>query len=175
MPGATGSGKSTTAVLCVSATLGYLGDDFVLVSAAGSPAAYSLYRTAKLNAKTLAWMPEFMAEVSNPDRLDVEKALLFLRPGGPGRPGPLASGFPLRAILLPHVVDGFDTRLTPVPPMVALRRILPDTLFTSLGSSAVTARGLQRLVHRLPCYDLALGRDLGQVTAAISGLLAAAS
>jgi hypothetical protein len=171
MPGGTGSGKSTTAVLCLRVALGYLGDDFILLGATGSPAAYSLYRTAKLNAKTLAWMPEVMAEVSNPDRLDIEKALLFLRPASPGRPGTLASGFPLRAILLPHVVGGFDTKLTSVPPMTALRRILPDTLFTSLGSSAATARGLQRLVHDLPCYDLALGRDLEQVTAAIAGLL----
>jgi hypothetical protein len=58
--------------------------------------------------------------------------------------------------------------------MAALRRILPDTLFRSLGGSAVTARGLQRLVHALPCYDLALGQDLEQVPAAISDLLAGA-
>ena len=119
-------------------------------------------------------MPEVLAEVSNPDRLDTEKALLFVRPGRPGRPGTLASGFPLRAILLPHVTGHVDTRRTPVSPMAALRRILPDTLFRSLGGSAVTARGLQRLVHELPCYDLALGQDLEQVPAAISDLLAGA-
>jgi hypothetical protein len=174
MPGGTGSGKSTTAVLCLRAALGYLGDDFILLCATGLPAAYSVYRTAKLNAKTLAWMPEIMTEVSNPDRLDIEKALVFLRAASPGRPGALASGFPLRAILLPHVVGRLDTKLTPVSPMTALRRILPDTLFTSLGSSVVTARGLQRLVNDLPCYDLALGQDLEQVTAAISSLLTGA-
>jgi hypothetical protein len=172
--GGSGSGKSTTAALCLQASLGYLGDDFVLLSADGAPAAHGLYRSAKVSASTLPWLPDVPADLVNGDRLHLEKALLLVRPAGAGHPGSLPARVPLRAILLPRVTGRRDTELVPVPPMTALRRILPDTLFTSLGSPQVTADGLRRLVRRLPCYALLLGRDLEQIPAAIRGLLARA-
>ena len=169
--GGSGCGKSTTAVLCLRSSLGYVGDDFILLGADGQPSAHSLYRSLKLNATTLPWLPELAIEVSNRDRLDVEKALIFLRATRPDR---LLPGFPLRAILLPRVTAGPDTRLVPMSSPAALRRLLPDTLFRSLGNPEVTTRGLQRLVHDLPCYELALGRDLSQIPPVISRLLDAA-
>jgi hypothetical protein len=171
LSGRSGCGKSTTAVLCLRSGLGYLGDDFVLISANGEPSAYSLYGSAKLNATTLPWLPDLSAEVSNRDHLDVEKALIFL---GGAHQALLLRGIPLRAVLLPRLQDQTDTLLRPVSPRIAFRALAPDTLFRSLGNPELTSRGLHRLVHHLPCYELALGRDLTRIPRVISDLLSRA-
>ena len=160
MAGKSASGKSSTAVLCLGSPLQYAGDDFVLVEAGDEPWVHSLYSSAKLTATTLPWLSELAPDVSNGDRLDVEKALIFL---APSRQASLVAGFPLRAILLPHVTGRRDTTAERVTPRVAFRAMVPDTLFRSPESAQLAAAGLQRLVHRLPCYDLALGTDLGQI------------
>jgi hypothetical protein len=166
--GRAGSGKSTTAALCLGSDLGFLGDDNILVSADGEPCAYSLYGVTKLTRATLAWFPELSAAVANPDRLDVEKALIFL--GDAYRPRMLRE-CPLRALLLPRVVDDRETRLRPVSGSAAFRTLVPDTLLTLLGDPALTARGLRRLVDALPCYELTLGRDLARIPSVIADLL----
>lgn len=166
--GRTGSGKSTTAALCLGSDLGYLGDDNILISAGSEPCAYSLYGVAKLSRATLAWFPDLSAAVANPERLDVEKALIFL--GDAYRPRMLRE-FPLRAILLPRVVDGRETRLRQVSGSTAFRTLAPDTLLTVLGNPALTARGLRRLVDALPCYELTLGHDLARIPGVIADLL----
>ena len=48
LAGRGGSGKSTTALACISAGLLYASDDYCLVAADPAPYAYSLYNTAKL-------------------------------------------------------------------------------------------------------------------------------
>jgi len=165
--GRSGCGKSTTAIACLAAGLGYLGDDYILLSANGQPFAYSLYACAKLNRDTLAWFPDLSDEVVNRDVLDVEKALIVL--GGSRGPS-LLGGFPLRAILLPQLHDARETRLRRVTPGSAFRALAPDTLFTSLGNPRLTSRGLHRLVHALPCYEVALGRDLAHIPSVIAEL-----
>jgi hypothetical protein len=155
----------------VQSGLGYLGDDNILISAVGEPRAYSLYGAAKLSRATLGWFPELSAAVVNPGRLDVEKALVFL--GESNHPVMLRE-FPLRAVLLPRVVDACDTRLRPVSGSTAFRTLVPDALFTILGDPALTARGLRRLVEALPCYELILGRDRVRVPPVIADLLSRA-
>src|SRR5262245_19420582 len=49
LAGRTGSGKSTTALACARAGLGYGGDDYVLVAPGPAPRLHGLYRSAKLN------------------------------------------------------------------------------------------------------------------------------
>jgi hypothetical protein len=169
--GRTGAGKSTTAALCLQAGLGYLGDDNILISANGEPSAYSLYGAAKLSRETLGWFPELSAAVVNRERLNVEKALIFL--GDSSRPLMLRE-FPLRAILLPRVLGASDTRLRRVSGSTALRALVPDALFTILGDAALTARGLKRLVEALPCYELGLGRDHHRIPGVITELLSRA-
>jgi hypothetical protein len=169
LAGRTGSGKSTTAVLALRAGLLYASDDYTLVRAGPSPHVYSLYSTAKLNAETLAWVPEVAPAVGNPDRLDREKALLFLAPRFGSR---VARSFPLRAILLPRPTGGAGTAVTPVSPSAAYRAMAPDTVFTSLGDARTVLRAFNTLVHALPAYDLALGNDPDGVGDAIRRVLA---
>jgi hypothetical protein len=166
LAGRSGSGKSTTALRSLASGFLYAGDDFSLVQSEPSPRAHCLYNTAKLNVDALERMPELRPSVSNPSRLDVEKALLFMDAGK------LAPGFPLRAIVLPRVAGGARSVVTPASPLAAYRAIGPDTAFTMLGGSA---RGvlamLKQLVYQLPSYELALGTDPDGVNAALRDVL----
>ncbi len=171
MSGRSGSGKSTTAALCWRAGLGYLGDDNVMVSAGGEPRAYNLYGVTRLNRQSLAWFPELGAAVSNPERPEAEKALICLDDVSPSR---MLREFPIRALLLPRVADARETRLRPVSPSTAFRALILDTLFTVLGNPALTTHGLRRVADTVPCYELALGRDLDRIPDVVAGLLSGA-
>lgn len=168
LAGRSGSGKSTTAVLSLGYDLLYAGDDFALVRCEPEPYVYGLYSTTKVNRDTLSRMPELRSAVSNPDRLDREKALVFLDTCVPGK---LARGFPLHAIVLPHVTRDPETLVTPVSPLAAYRLIGPDTAFTMLGDARAALGALRALILRLPCYRLALGTDRDSVRAALHSVL----
>lgn len=169
LAGRTGAGKSTTAVACARAGLGYAGDDYVLVAPGAAPRLYGLYRTAKLNPSVLGWMPELAAQVSNGDRLSLEKALIYW----PG-PGLGEDGAPLRAIFLLRHTTQSETQARQLPGEAAFRAILPDTLFSLLGEARQVTSALRPVVHTVPCFDLALGTDLDGVAAVIAEVLSTA-
>jgi hypothetical protein len=168
LAGRGGSGKSTTAMLSLWSDLLYAGDDFSLVQSEPVPYVYSLYNTAKLNVDALDRMPALRSEVSNLDRLDREKALLFLDTSFPGK---IAAGFPLRAIVLPRVTGQANSVVTAVSPLAAYRAIGPDTTFRTLGDARGVLSMIKSLVHQLPCYDLALGTDRDGILTALHGML----
>lgn len=169
LAGRGGSGKSTTAVLSLwYDDLQYAGDDFCLVQAEPEPRVFSLYNTAKLNRDALDRMPGLRPSVSNLERLDREKALLFLDTHFRGT---LALSFPLRAIVLPRVSGARDTEVAPASPFEAYRAVGPDTAFRTLGDARGLLAMLKTLVHQLPCYHLALGTDRDGIHRAITGIL----
>ena len=168
LAGRTGSGKSTTAVLCLGSTLEFAGDDFMLVQPGASPRLHSLYSSAKLNQEVLDWRCDLRPAVVNADRLDTQKAVVHVAVTWPER---VSTGFPLRAILLPRPTSETETIARPVTSHVAFRAMLPDTLFTVHGPPALVTRGLSELVRGVPCYELALGTDVAGVPAAIEELL----
>ena len=74
-----GSGKSTAALACLSSSLMYAGDDYCLVTAEPSPAAYCLYNTAKLKKDTdLERFPHLAHCEYNPSRKEGEKLMMFV-------------------------------------------------------------------------------------------------
>jgi hypothetical protein len=173
LPGRSGSGKSTTAALCLGSALGYAGDDFSLVQppeGRAAPHVYSLYNSVKLNREVLDWLPDLIPSVTNPDQLAIEKALAYVTPTWPAR---VSNGFPLRAILLPRPTSQAATVAHPVAPEAAYKALLPDTLFRVLGPARLITRGLYELVHSVPCYQLDLGTHLPGVPAAIAEVLSA--
>jgi hypothetical protein len=169
LAGRGGSGKSTTAVLSLGGDLMYASDDFSLVQCDPLPYVHSLYCTAKLNAETFEWMPEMRFAVSNAERLGSEKGLLFLDTCFRHK---LALGFPLCAIVVPRVTGRPETVVTRASPLAAYRAVAPDTLFRTLGDARGVLRVLNRLVHELPCYDLALGTDRHGIGEVLRGVLA---
>lgn len=160
-----GSGKSTTALAALAAGFDYAGDDYCLLQpgsggAGDEVAAASLFATGKMSDAMLARFPAFAPAVSNPDRAEGEKALLFLARNFSAR---LVPRLPLRAILLPEVFPGrAESRLVPVKPAAALQALAPSTIFLfprQPAEGAALLAALASVTRRLPAFHLQLGAD----------------
>jgi hypothetical protein len=159
-----GSGKSTTALACLRAGLGYLADDYCLV-ASDPPRVFSLYGTAKLDGAMLARFPELAGRVRNPDRPAGEKAVLVLPAAGAGGLRPAA---PLRALVVPRVSGADPPRLRPAARAEALRALAPSTIFQLPGAGAGALGRLGAVVRALPAFVLELGPDLDAAAARVA-------
>ncbi|MEO8586866.1 MAG: hypothetical protein ABI584_11950 [Acidobacteriota bacterium] len=168
LAGPGGSGKSTTALLCRAFGLEHFADDYALVSGAPRPAVHRLYGTAKL-------LPSSPAMPGEGDGARLERAgsadgkTLFLLPPTPG--GNDASGFALRALVVPRVAGRGETSVSPLPPAEAFRALAPSTVFQLPGAGAASLASLAALVKSVPCFALSLGGDPAQAASAVAGLL----
>jgi len=163
-----GSGKSTTALSCLHAGMLYAGDDYVIVRSSPAPHVYSLYNTAKCVSERLPSFPELRAHIDNPDRLDTEKALLFL---GNSHAKQIATGFPLKAILVPHVSGLTETTLRKISAAAAFRALAPSTIFAHPRGGETEFRFLAELTKKLPCYVLECGTEISQIPPVVLELL----
>ncbi len=165
--GPSGSGKSTTAVACLESELRYAGDDFVLLGRAPLR-AHCLYSTAKLTREAEGWFPRLAAAVSNRERSEDEKALLFVQQWAPGK---LIEGFPIKALLVPKVTGQRETRLVRCGGGEALRALAPTTLFQLPGTGPASFELLGAIVREAPAYRLELGTEMAGIPRAILKLL----
>jgi len=168
--GKSGSGKSTTALACLESGLWYAGDDYVIVSDGPSPRAFSLYNTAKVVPERLVAFPRLAPYIDNADRLDAEKALIFLTGAHALK---LSPGFPLKAVLVPRVTGGHDTIVRKASQAVSLKALAPSTIFGHPRGGEAEFRFLARFVKRLPAYVIECGTELTQIPQAITDLLSA--
>jgi len=163
-----GSGKSTTALTCLESELLYAGDDYCVLDTEGEPYVHSLYSSAKLNGNNIDQLPQLAFAVSNADRLDTEKALIFLHQHLPHK---VVSGFPVRAILLPRITGRQATILSPASPTEALRALAPSTLFQLPGAGRADFLAMSGFVRKVPCFRIDLGTDLERIPGVILHLL----
>ena len=163
-----GVGKSTTALACLAEGMTYLADDYLVVGLEPEPRVYSLYATAKLEPEQLARFPVFTPLLTNHDQLAEEKAVLQL---WPARRAQLAHSLPLKAVLAPRFADAEATQVGPL----SRARLRNAAAFTTLSqlpyAGKATYQFIDRLLDRVPGLEIALGRNLGGVPAAISELL----
>ena len=166
-----GSGKSTSALACLSSALRYAGDDYCVVAEDGSGGytVHSLYCTAKVVALTdLERFPGLSRHVVNPLREPGEKVAISLYED---RAEKLIDRFPLRAVLTPVITGAPDTTVVACSSSEALMAIAPSSLSQLPFSGRKDLRFLGNMVRRVPCYRLLLGRDIRQVPATIMSLL----
>lgn len=169
LAGKGGSGKSSTALACIDSPLVYASDDYCLLSMEPTPYVYSLYNTAKLKGQEdLERFPRLAPWVNNRDRLDSEKAMLFLNHHCPEK---VVTGFPIKAVLVPQVTGKSDTHLRPTTAAMALKALAPSTMFQLAGSGKTAFQMMSSLVKQVPCYALELGTDVAQIPAVIANLL----
>jgi hypothetical protein len=168
LAGAGGSGKSNTALSCLRSDLLYASDDFCVLSEGPEWRVHSLYCTGKVLGKDLPRQPQLAAHVSNPDKLDEEKALFFLFE--PFREKFIRS-MPLKAALMPQVIGDGTSEIVPTSEAQALRAIAMSTIALSRWTGSTTFSAAARLVRALPCYTLRIGRDSDRVPELISDLL----
>ncbi|HEY9693252.1 MAG TPA: hypothetical protein V6D15_13655 [Oculatellaceae cyanobacterium] len=169
LAGKGGSGKSTTALACLNSELVYASDDYCLITTEPTPYVYSLYNTAKLKGATdLQRFPHLAAKFSNLDRLDEEKAMIFLAEHYPEK---IVSGLPIKAVLVPRVTGKPNTTLEKTTAGVALAALAPSTIFQLPTAGKQTFHKLAKLVKSVDCYYLNLGTDLVQIPQVILNLL----
>jgi hypothetical protein len=164
-----GSGKSTASLTALLDGLRYAGDDYVAVQLEPEPYVHSLYSSGKLEPHHIKSFPELSRAVWNAERLDEEKAIVY---GHELRPEGTIAGFPLRAVLLPKVVDRIQPRVVPTTAGAALAALAPSTLFQLHPPTPDALAIMSALVQRVPAFTLELGSDMRATPRTIAALLA---
>ena len=164
LAGKGGSGKSTTALLCLEAGLRYVSDDYCLLEPGETPRAHCLYNTGKLQRDHLTRFPSLAKKAVDPHSDQFEKKVIFVHQHYPDR---LANALPLRALFLPFVSGQPKHRIVPIAPPIALRGLAPSTLFQLSAPSGEHLRIMADLTRQLPCFQLALGTDFASIPAFI--------
>lgn len=180
LAGPGGSGKSTTAVACHLAGLGYLGDDYCIISA-DPPTVHSLYGTAKLRLDGLELLRRSSGEGSDPPAL---RSTGLLRPAPPtdgkavalldDRSGaPLLGHAPVAAIAAIRVGTDISTTIRPTSGPQALMALAPTSLLQLPGLDNSSFIAMRELVAATPRYAIELGQDRNEVVRTVRDLLAA--
>jgi len=169
LTGRGGCGKSTTALACLNSPLLYAGDDYCLIAAGEHPHIYSLYNTGKQNGADTVRFPDLMPAISSLHALDNEKALYFLHDLLPAK---MTHGFPLRALLIPHITGHDNTTVRRVSPAEGLKALAPTTVYQlPVGEQRKAIKMLGRLVQQLPNFILGLGTDITRIPDVILAVL----
>jgi hypothetical protein len=180
--GSSGAGKSSTALACLQAGMGFLSDDACLLRG-DPPEVHRIHATARLFdedidhyiglgapaalGRTLA--PEDPGSQANAAGM---KALYLLHDAWGER---MVTSAPVRVVLLPEPRGARLPQLERIRPTEALRRVAPDALWHMGIDPARELTALRRLLAAVPCYRLVLGRDRAANPALIGEALAAAS
>ncbi|MBA2568158.1 MAG: serine kinase [Actinobacteria bacterium] len=164
-----GSGKSTATLSTLNSDLLYAGDDYVAVQIDDPPVVHSLYSSGKVEPHHLGRLPHLGSAVWNQDKLQTEKAVVYVHQHWPER---TSRGFPLRAVLIPKVAaDRPESRITEASRAMALAALAPSTIFQLHPSGQEALAAMARVVERVPTHTLELGSDIAGIPRAISELL----
>jgi hypothetical protein len=164
-----GSGKSTAALSTLDSDLFYAGDDYVAVELDSRPFVHSLYSSGKVEPHHLERLPHLRRAVWNADKLETEKAVVFVHDHWPDR---TIAGFPLKAVLVPKVVASRpESRLAPASRAAALAALAPSTIFQLHPSGKQALAAMARVVERVPTFTLELGSDIPSIPRVISEFL----
>ena len=165
-----GAGKSTSSIASLLGGLEYLGDDFVGISSTGRNfVGHGFYASCLLDSGHLRRFPALRSMARPPNHEYEHKHVMYLRQAFSER---LVEERPLRALLLPRVVDAVDTTFEKASPLEALRAMAPTSVMYLPRPSRAAFERLTDLVEAVPAYWLNLGRDVGQIPGAVRALIA---
>jgi hypothetical protein len=167
--GPPGAGKSSTALSCLGGELGYLADDWCGVRDGDSPGLFSVYASAKLRPENVDRFAELRSQIHNYDRLDHEKATLFLAENWMRS---LVLESPAKAILVPNVSGRATSVIAPMPQKEAWRAMIGWTLPQLPGCGRDSTALLTRFCARLPAFRLELGYDRTELRATLERFVA---
>jgi hypothetical protein len=170
LAGKGGAGKSTTALACFLGGLDCLGDDQVgmQIMADGTVFGHSLFSVARLDTSHLAHFPAALPYALPPESDTDSDSLL---PLGHIASAQLPRQVPIRAVLLPRVVDRELCSIVPASKAEALRAIALSSLQMSANPDQDDMKRLVTLVEHRPGFWLELGRDLRSIAVTVEELL----
>jgi hypothetical protein len=163
-----GSGKSTIALSCLNSELGYVSDDYCLISLQPEPRAYNLYSSAKLDSEHLLRLSHLAEVADKSEKLEDGKKLIFVHRLFPGK---IEQEFRVRAILVPRITGRGETKLRRISASRALRGLAPSTLYQLPDAGPEAFKTISEFVKRVSCYQLELGTDLSAIPKVIMNLL----
>jgi hypothetical protein len=165
IPGASGSGKTTVALAALTHNLIYLGDDYVLLDAAGEPVAASIYGVAKLDQGHLQRFPALAAQVRKPPKAESEqKSVLDVRQAS------MRASLPVKAVIVPRITGG-HSRLRPISSGAAMLALAPSTVLQHPFGDGEVVAALADVVRRTPCFALDVGDDVTQLAQTVKEAL----
>lgn len=163
-----GSGKSSSALACITAGLQYLGDDHVLIEAKPGPQVYSIYSAARMDTYLLRILNEKSSDYQNIHLGEEDKAIVFLNQLYPNR---LPQVLSLKTVLVPRIIEEKNSSINPISPMNAIKALAPSTIFMLPGAGKHDLELIAKTVAQVPCYSLNIGLNLWDVPEIIHGIL----
>ncbi|MEM8857424.1 MAG: serine kinase [Chloroflexota bacterium] len=171
LAGKGGSGKSTTTLACVESDLQICGDDYCVVGSDFPPKAYSLYNSSKLKGEEdIERFSQHKDKIVNLDKLETEKATMFLHEHFPGKMMP---SMPIKALFVPEVTGKPKTRIVKAPASAGFKALAPATIFQLAGNGREAFSAMVRLSRQVPCYKIELGTEINKIPSVIKEFLEA--
>lgn len=169
LAGKGGSGKSTSALACATAGLGYIADDYCLLDDVGVPTVFSLFSSAKVPPPTAARFPALVAELSRGRTLDAPKTVYFLALHPSVR---VVTEGRVLAMVFPRVTGRSDVTFAPMSSAQAFAALAPSTIFQLPGAQQTDAARIAALARRIPAFVAEVGPDLATIPPALIRLAA---
>jgi len=171
--GKSGSGKSTSSLICLCAGFDYLSEDYIGLERRqdGTFVGHSLYNSVFLETAHLTRFTELMPYAIKGRPPQEEKSVIILSQVFPER---LERTAPIRVLVLPRVVDTPTSEFRPASKGEALLALGPSSLL-QIPNKELGVRGfdkLVQLVERVPCYWLELGGDPRAIPSLVENILA---
>ena len=166
--GAGGSGKSTSALSCLTSDLVYAGDDYVAIELDPEPRVLSLYCSGKLEPDHAALLPHLPSPRFAGDGALEEKSVFYVAEAFPER---MSRGFPLRAIVAPRV-QGAETKLSSRSPVQVLAALAPSTLLQLVPARQEALTAMAALLEHIPAFGMEVGGPTELIPLTIERLLA---
>ena len=163
-----GSGKSTTALACLSKGMFYLGDDMVLIKSKPSPHAYNLYNSAKADANTLGKLSQLRIYFSPFQVAHNGKSLLLLNDEHLNQ---IAKCSPIQAILIPKIRESQHTEIAKASPIEGLKAIAPSTVLMLPEAGSKDLSVISEIVKQIPVFNLFLGKHFEEIPEVIFSLI----
>jgi hypothetical protein len=170
LPGASGSGKSATALACLRGGFDYLSDDLMAIEQLQEGfLGHSLYASSFVDTGNLERFPLFKTSAVKGKYPHEEKLLILLSAFFPLSLKPSCR---VKAVVLPRVVGYEKSRYYSVSKGEALLALAPSSLLTRQISSGVKGfRLLTQLVDAVPTYRLELGASVEEIPMRVNEIL----
>lgn len=168
--GKSGSGKSTTSLVCLEAGMNYLGDDVLVMSGTKATGfdGHSVYNSNHILPHDVERFPLLKHHVNSGGQIKDDKWVVMLNEAFPGQ---ILPNLPIRAIALPRIVDQPTTSFRRATKSQALMAIAPSSITLIEGAMSQGVTRLAELVEHVPAYWVELGRDFRSTPGCIRELI----
>ncbi|MFN8603534.1 MAG: hypothetical protein U0842_23920 [Candidatus Binatia bacterium] len=160
--GRSGTGKSTAALACLDAGLGFLGDDMCIVEPGSPPIVHALFCSGKLDAADTARFPGLAPALIEGSGPWWEKSVYLFDEHLARR---VVRSAPLLGVAIPRRDVGPPVRLSARQAFLAMA---PNTVFQLPGAAQAASAGVKEVVSKVPVHTVGVGGDVAAIPARLA-------